>query len=158
MGENGRKALSMAAILAATLIIIGIGFAIISSTTGASQEAINDSNQKINAMIEADYEQYNEENVYGSDVYSKIREEKTSGGELIIRVTTNSSTTDYISTGSVTGTTLSGALTATTNVIAMQTAAKDENDNAYINPQASFSASLIYDANDSIRGILFVQQ
>ena len=107
------------------------------------------------------FNSFDNEVVSGSMVINTIKEYKNEGGEFIIVVTTSyPSTTQYISTGSISSNTLTGTLTAKTRAATDTDIQNLNNDttSTYINPHAEFMAQLIYDNNDVVKGIAIVQQ
>jgi hypothetical protein len=160
MSDGMATALKIIAALAIVGVIITLGYMI---TSGASKSAveINEGlNQKVGMLAEAEYDAYDETSANGSTLVSLIRSKRSEGGSVIIVVTTNNGTTQYISSGSVAGGTylLSSALTEVANPRSAETSAKDENSSTYINPVGMFECHLIYDSNDSLRGVYAIQQ
>lgn len=107
------------------------------------------------------FNSFDNEVVSGSMVINTIKEYKNEGGEFIIVVTTSyPSTTQYISTGSISSNTLTGSLTGKSRTATDTDIQNLNNDttSTYVNPHAEFMAQLIYDNNDVVKGIAIVQQ
>lgn len=141
------------------VVIAGVVLVIVTSQTETMSDTVSSANQDMQMLVEAEYSLYDSNDVNGQTVTTLIRKEQDSGGNFIVVVTTNSGTTQYISTGSVDASsyTISGALTAVADPRAALTAAKDDNSGTYINPSAMFDCNLLYDSNDSLRGVIAVQ-
>lgn len=107
------------------------------------------------------FQAFDNDVVSGSMLINTIKEYKTSGGEFIIVVNTSyPSSTQYISTGTVSSNTLTSVLAGKSrsdNDTDIQNL-NDDTSTTYINPHGEFMAQLIYDGNQVVKGIFAVQQ
>lgn len=160
MDQNIQKALWLGVGILFFGAVVSIGLFMF----GKGQSIAEASGQQLDVMAkqlgDIEYAGFDNEVVRGGDVINKIEQLKGNGGEVVVVVVTNSGTTTYISTGSVTGTAMTGTLTKKTKAqndsdIKL---AKDVNSTQYINNSGKFYAQIIYDTNEAARGILFIQQ
>lgn len=161
MDQNIQKALWLGVSIMMFVAIVSTGLFLFNkgkTVAEAGGEKLDNVSEQL-SMVE--YAAFDNEVVQGDLLANTIKQRKSTDGEFIVIVTTSyPSTTQYISTGSVSSGTLTGTLTAKTK--AQQDTdlqhLKDETASTYINPHAKFMAQLIYDANDVVRGIVAVQQ
>lgn len=161
MDSNIQKALWLGVSIMMFVAIVSTGLFLFNkgkTVAEAGGEKLDNVSEQL-SMVE--YAAFDNEVVQGDLLANTIKQRKSTDGEFIVIVTTSyPSTTQYISTGSVSGGLLSGTLTAKTK--AQQDTdlqnLKDETASTYINPHAKFMAQLIYDSNDVVRGIVAIQQ
>jgi len=107
------------------------------------------------------YAAFDNSKVAGSMLINTVKEYKNESGEFIIVVRTNyPTTTQYISTGTISKNVLSGTLKDKTRSI-IDTEIQNMTDatsSDYINPHSEFMAQLVYDNNDVVKGIYAIQQ
>lgn len=157
MSDGARKMLMAGAGFLFAFLFIASMFKIFNK----SSETVNVAGEKIDnltqEMIVADKTQYDDQEVSGSDVLNAITKFKSE--ELCVWVVTNKTSA---TSGTQYGYTLKAesegkfSLDAeSTNTIAK---AKKLSDKTYINPSGKFLGDILYDTNDVIVGIKFVQQ
>lgn len=147
--ENSLKGLILAAGTIITCVVISLGFFI---SREAKDTAANGANQinKLNAeFLESDKTIYEGATVSGSEVINVIK--RFAGERLAVCVSTNKSVICYgynldMSNGNI-------GEKSQSNI----TNAYSEENNAYINPYATFKGKIIRDGNDVITAIYFEQ-
>ena len=161
MDQNIQKALWLGVSILFFVAVVSIGIFLFNKGKAIADNSGKQIDQANMLIAEGEYSDYSNRIIQGNDVLNAINRYKNSGNEITIRVQTNYPTTyHYISTGTVNGTQLQGALTAK-NKTAIDTDIQNANTKTspyYINPYAKFYSQLIYDANGTVRGITVVQQ
>lgn len=157
MDQNIQKALWLGISILFFASVVGIGMMMFTSAKEVTTEGQKQINQAAENLTKQAFTNYDAVENTGSEVISAIKYFEENGGEVQINVTLkNGSKTSYISTGSPTSGTLTGKnrTSLTTDKKNMQ----DKTLSQYINPNGTFDSNLIYDSNDNIRGIEFVQK
>jgi hypothetical protein len=147
--ENSLKGLILAAGTIITCVVITLAFYISREAKQTAVNGVQEINQLNQEMAESDKLVYDNATVTGSEVLNVVK--KMAGNSVGIYVETNKTSTYYgynfdLSTGAL------GKKTE--NSISSATQSDNE---AYINPYASFKGTVIRDENDMITGIKFVQ-
>ncbi len=161
MDQNIQKALWLGVGILFFITVVSIGLFLLNQGKGLANEAGKQLTDVSVTLSEAEYSPFDNTTVSGSDVVNAIKRYKSNSGELIICVDTKlAATYQYISGGSVTGTSLSGTLNTKTKAVIDNDIAKseDKTDNLYINKSGKFYSELIYDDNEVVRGMTFIQQ
>jgi len=161
MDQNIQKALWLGVSIMMFVAIVSTGLFLFNkgkTVAEAGGEKLDNVSEQL-SMVE--YAAYDNEVIQGDLLANTIKQRKSTDAEFIVIVTTSyPSTTQYISSGTVSSGLLSGTLSTKTK--AQQDTdlqrLKDETSATYINPHAKFMAQLIYDSNDVVRGIIAVQQ
>ncbi|MDF2821530.1 MAG: hypothetical protein K0R15_1971 [Clostridiales bacterium] len=161
MDQNIQKALGLGVSVLFFVAVVSLGVLLFSQGVTLVEGAEESTSSVVAKLSESDYERYNSTEVSGTSVLNAIKNYNRDSGELIIVVTTNNITgIQYISTGTVdvSNRLAKNLITLKNSAIATQIkAAKDATSLYYINPSAKFDAELLYDENDAIRGISFIQ-
>lgn len=147
--ENSLKGLILAAGTIITCVVISLGFYI---SREAKDTASNGANQinKLNAeFLESDKTIYDGATVSGSEVINVIK--RFAGDKLGVCVATNKSVLCY---GYNVDVTSGNIVDKSQNNVSN---AYNEDNDAYINPYASFKGKIIRDDNDLITAIYFEQ-
>lgn len=161
MDQNIQKALWLGVSIMMFVAIVSTGLFLFNkgkTVAEAGGDKLDNVSEQL-SMVE--YAAFDNEVIQGDLLANTIKQRKSTDGEFIMIVTTSyPSTTQYISSGTVSAGTLSGTLAAKTKAqqdLDLQHL-KDETYSTYINPHAKFMAQLIYDSNDVVRGIIAIQQ
>jgi uncharacterized membrane protein len=161
MDQNIQKALWLGVGIMMFVAIVSTGLFLLNKGKAVAEVGGSQLDVVSEQLAMSKYNSFDNEVVSGSMVINTIKEYKNAGGEFIVVVTTSyPSTTQYISTGSVSSNIVSGSLTEkvrTTTDTDIQNL-NDDTSSTYINPHAEFMAQLIYDNNDVVKGIVAVQQ
>jgi hypothetical protein len=161
MDQNIQKALWLGVGILFFVSVVSIGIFLFSKGQAIAENSGKQIDEANSLIGEGEFKDYDNSVVQGSDVVNAINKYKSRRNEVVIVVKTKRSADyQYISTGSVSGTALSGELNAK-NKSANDSdikKANNKNDEHYINPYGEFYAQLIYDENGTIRGIYVDQQ
>lgn len=161
MDQNIQKALWLGIGILFFVAVVSIGIFLFNKGQSIAETSGKQIDEANSMIAEAEFSDYSNQEVMGSDILNAINKYKNKGDEITIKVVTNYPTTyQYISAGTVNGTELQTTLTGKTKSV-NDTDIKNANDKTspyYINPYAKFYSQLIYDANGTIRGILATQQ
>ena len=158
MDGNIQKALWLGVSILLFIAVVMIGMSVFSSGQEMAAEGAAALDDTTRTLSNAQYGEYDNKEVSGSDVTSAINKYKLQSGEIQIAVTNNSSTrTTYVSSGTASAGTLSELTLAAINTSIRNSQDKNSTTD-YINPYGEFYATLVYDGNDQIRGIEFIQQ
>ncbi len=159
MDNNIQKALWLGVSVLMFLAVVAIGMSMFQAGNTIAKEGQKGMNDMVSSMSEAEYAAFDNATVSGNDVISALNKYKHDSGEIQITVQNKSggSPVTYISGGSATGGTLSKINLSAINT-SIQNSQSKSSTSTYINPFGDFYATLIYDANEQVRGIKFVQQ
>ena len=161
MDQNIQKALWLGVGIMMFIAVVSTGLFLFNQGRAVAEVGGGQLETVAEQLALSKFQAFDNDVVSGSMLINTIKEYSRSGGEFIIVVNTSyPTTTQYVSTGTVTSNTLSSVLTAksrTANDSDMQNL-NDETSAAYINPHGEFMAQLIYDSNDVVKGIYAVQQ
>ncbi len=157
MDGNIQKALWLGVSILLFIAVVMIGMSMFQSSQEMAAQgsaAINDTSRELS---NAQFGIYDNKEVSGSDVSSAVNKFKRKTGEIQVIVDNNGGgPVSYVSGG-----TAATALTAMTDAV-INTSIQNSQDKTqtglYINPYGEFYATLIYDTNDEVRAISFVQQ
>ena len=161
MDQNIQKALWLGVSIMMFVAIVSTGLFLFNkgkTVAEAGGERLDNVSEQL-SMVE--YAAFDNEVIQGDLLANTVKQRKSSDGEFIIIVTTSyPSTTQYVSSGSVSSGILAGTLAGKTKAQQDQDLQrlKDATDSTYINPHAKFMSQLIYDSNDVVRGIIAIQQ
>jgi hypothetical protein len=161
MDQNIQKALWLGVGIMMFVAIVSTGLFLFNKGKAVAEIGGGQLDTVSEQLAMSKYNSFDNEIISGSMVINTIKEYKNEGEEFIISVSTSyPSTTQYISTGTITSNIVSGTLTAkarTANDTDIQNL-NDDTSSTYVNPHAEFMAQLIYDNNDVVKGIVVVQQ
>jgi uncharacterized membrane protein len=161
MDQNIQKALWLGVSIMMFVAIVSTGLFLFNKGKAVAEAGGGQLDVVSEQLAMSKFNSYDNEIVSGSMMINTIKEYKNKGAEFIIIIKTNfPTTTQYISTGIVTGNIVNGVLTgkalAITNTDIQ--ALNDDTSSTYINPHADFMAQLIYDVNGVVKGITAEQQ
>lgn len=161
MDQNIQKALWLGVGVMMFIAIVSTGLFLFNkgkNLADASGEHLDSMSEQL-ASIQ--YEKFDNMVVTGGDVLNAIKQHKPKSGSFIIEVHTNHpSSTQYISSGTISSNVLNGSLSEKTKAAMDEDLqqSKDVDASEYINPQGSFMTQLVYDKNDVVKGIVAKQQ
>lgn len=140
------------------IAVVAIGLSLFRQGQDMGNMASKELSKTSETLLNSKYTMYDGTDVSGTSVVSAIRNFRGDEGDIIIQVTTGSGNTyQYISSGTVSGDSVTSALSAKLSTSSDIANAKDSSHSRYINPSGQFDASIAYDANDVIKAIIFVQ-
>ena len=151
--ENSLKGLILAAGIAITLTIVGLGFYVSRNSTNTVQAGADKINDMTTEFMNSDMLMYDGTDVQGSEVLNVIN--KYSSDKLAIVVTNKAGVTvayGYDIVGSTDNYELG------TESVALLANAKDSSHKNYINTTKSFTGEILYNSNEAIVGIHFTQK
>lgn len=157
MDGNIQKALWLGVSILMFVAVVMIGMSMFTSSQEMAAQGTESINKTSRQLSNAEYGLYDNKTVSGSDVSSALSSYQHDGGDIQIIVDTLAGpVVNYVSDG----TPSSGALTAQSNaaISNLIKTSQNKSNSAYINPYGEFYATLIYDTNDVVRAINFVQQ
>lgn len=158
MDGNIQKALWLGVSIMLFIAVVMIGMSVFSSGQQMASEGAEALDNTTRVLSNSTYSMYDNKEVSGSDVISALNQYKQYSGDLQVMVTNNSgTTTPYVSSGDPVDGSLTELTLADINTT-IQTAQDKNQTDTYINPYGEFYATLIYDTNDTVRGVEFVQQ
>ncbi len=160
MDQNIQKALWLGVGILLFIGIVSTGLSLYNKGRGVAEASSQQLDKVSKDLSESSFAPYNNAKTSGADVMSAIKLYADQSGDFIISVKTNTGTTTYISSGSISSENTVGDLgKKSRGEIDKQIKAANESSNsAYINPTGNFYAQLIYDKNEVIKGITFEQQ
>ncbi|MBN2220971.1 MAG: hypothetical protein JW708_02115 [Vallitaleaceae bacterium] len=161
MDQNIQKALWIGVSIMMFVAIVSTGLFLFNKGKGVAESSGNKLDDMAMQLSMVEYEKYDNMVVSGSDLVNTIKNYKTRSGEFIVVIqTAYPSTTQYVSSGTVSSNVLSSTLTAKSKAAIDSDiqAALNETSSTYINPFGDFMTQLIYDANDVVKGIVAIQQ
>ena len=159
MDQNVQRALWIGVSILLFVAVVAIGMNVFNQ----SQSMVNESSEGLartsQDLMNTRYTSLEGSVISGTSVVSAIREHRGEEGDIILQVVTGSGNTyQYISSGTISGDSVTGSLSARTDTSGDITNAKDSSHSQYINPTGQFLVSLSYDANDVIRAVSYTQQ
>ncbi len=158
MDNNIQKALWLGVSVLMFLAVVAIGMSMFQAGNTIAKEGQKEMNDMVASISEAEYAAFDNASVSGNDVISALNKYKHDSGEIQIIVTNkNGSPVTYISSGSAQSGSLSKMNLSAINT-SIQNSQSKSSTGTYINPFGDFYATLIYDSNEQVRGINFVQQ
>lgn len=161
MDQNIQKALWLGVGIMMFVAIVSTGLFLFNQGRNVAEAGGEQLDTVSEQLALSKYQAFDNDTVSGSMLINTVKEHKTSGGEFIIVVQTSyPSTTQYVSTGTVSSNVISGTLaekTTSANDTDIQNL-NDDTSSSYINPHGEFLAQLIYDSNGVVKGINAVQQ
>lgn len=158
MDGNIQKALWLGVSILLFIAVVAIGMSLYSRGAAIAREGGDELDNTAKQLSASQYAVYDNKEVSGSDVIDAINKYKLMAGEIQVNVTTGGgTTTTYISTGSASNGGLTPMTLTTINTMIKASQNKSA-PSTYINPYGSYYATLVYDVNDTIRAIDFVQQ
>lgn len=148
MDEHSSKILYIIAAVIISLVIIGVVISQVNSGTETTRKATNTMNEKMTAMEESEYTQYDGLTITGSELVSYIK--SLSNDTICISVDNGSGTkTEYIYQSDLT----------TKSTATLADASNKANTNTYINPGSKFlGATIRDDQTDGIVRVEFTKQ
>lgn len=156
--ENSMKVILMGAAVLIVIAVIGIGIYFMSQGQDMANVADKELSRTADQLANSKYSAYDGTSVSGSSVVSAVKSFRDMEGDLIIQITTGAhAATQYLSSGTVSGDTVTSVLTALTTTSADIIDLKDSTHGEYVNPSGEFSARLAYDSNGVVRAIIFTQ-
>ena len=161
MDQNIQKALWLGVGIMMFIAIVSTGLFLFNKGKNLAEASGEQLDTMSEQLANIQYEKFDNMVVTGGDVLNAIKQYKQNSGSFIVEVHTNyPSSTQYISSGTISNNTLSGALSDKTKAQMDQDLQESKNTDAsvYINPQGSFMTQLIYDGNDVVKGIIAKQQ
>ncbi len=155
--SQGRKMLLEAVGLLLTIGLITFAVAMFNKGSNAAEQAGSKADKITQELMDGDKTKYDGNVVSGSDVLNAIKENKSA--ELSVWVLTKkTSSSGGVYYGYKLKVESGGKYSLDAASTALIADAKKITDNSYINPSADFLGSMIYDTNEAIIGIKFVQQ
>lgn len=159
MDQNIQKALWLGVGILLFIGIVSTGLSLYNKGRGVAEASSQQLDKVSKDLSESSFAPYNNAKTSGADVVSAIKLYADQTGDFIISVKTKTSSTTYISGGSISNGTVSSLSEMQRTAIDAQIKnANDSSHSYYINPTASFYAQLAYDQNDVIKGIVFTQE
>lgn len=162
--SNPQKALLMAAGILLTIALITIAVNLFGSASEATKSAQNEFSSMQEQLSAAAFSHYENGIQTGSQVKAAIRKYiKQEGFGILVKTGKNKTAGEAgvwygnkIAVSGGPGSVNYGSVVSAgeSNI----TLAEKETDNSYINPSGQFKGQLIYDNNNSIRGIIFEQK
>jgi hypothetical protein len=152
------KALMIGAGVLITIAVIAMSMYFLGRGQDMSNQADKELTRTADQLTNSKYSPYDGSNVSGSSVVSAVKSFRDMEGDLIISITTGvHSATQYLSSGTISGDSVTTTLTALSTTTADIADIKDSANVEYVNPSGEFAASLAYDANGVVRAIVFTQ-
>ncbi len=158
MDGNIQRALWLGVSVLMFLAVVAIGMSMFQEGNNVAKEGQKELNNVASSLHSAEFSGYDNMEVSGNDVISAINKYKHKSGEVQIAVTNNTgTTTTYVSSGSPSSGSLGEIGLDATNT-AIQNSQDKSRTSTYINPFGEFYATLVYDGNEQVRGIVFEQR
>lgn len=158
MDNNIQKALWLGVSVLMFLAVVAIGMSMFQAGNTIAKEGQKEINDMAASISQTEYAAFDNSKVSGNDVISALNKYKHQSGEMQIIVQNKTgSTMTYISSGSAQSGSL-GKINLSAINTSIQNSQSKSSTGTYINPFGDFYATLIYDANEQVRGINFVQQ
>ncbi len=158
MDGNIQKALWLGVSVLMFLAVVALGMSMFQAGNNVAKEGQEELNNIASSLSEAKFSGFDNAMVSGNDVISALNKYKHDSGDIQIAVKNNSgNTVNYISSGSASSGSL-GELSLNEINKTIQNSQNKSNTGNYINPFGDFYATLVYDSNEQVRGISFVQK
>ncbi|MCW3793937.1 ABC transporter permease [Paenibacillus sp. LS1] len=157
--NNASSALKVAAGIFLTIALITIVVLLFVSAQEATKTAQNNFSDIQRELSQATFTVYDSTTVSGNQVLNALRK-YSNKDQFGIQVITGKNATGAWYNNMVNLTTGSPTYGAITTGTATGTLAKasDEASNDYVNPSGNFESKIVYDGNNVVRGITFVQK
>ncbi|MCX7572119.1 ABC transporter permease [Tumebacillus sp. DT12] len=160
---NAQKALVMAAGIFLAIALITIAVIMFISAQEATKSAQNNFSSIQTELSATVFAGYDETIVSGSQVVNALRKfEQQPQFGILVRTGRNPGGQWYINTVSTSGTTKGtvtiGKPTDSSLDPTVNTSATKESSTNYVNPSGRFHSSLVYDASNNVRAIIFRQE
>ncbi|MEW4425998.1 ABC transporter permease [Paenibacillus pabuli] len=152
MGSNATAALKLGAAVFLTIAFITIVVALFISSTDAVKEGQTQFSSIQTQLSQTRYNIYENTTLSGSQVMNAVRQFNNETQFGVYVQTGKNGLTYYGNTFNQTTGEIDGTA-KNTNLLPAQ----DEANNNYINPSGKFKSSVVRDANNMVRGIVFVQ-
>ncbi len=159
MDNNIGRALWIGVGILFFIAVVSLGLSMLDQGRSIAQDQSEKLSDIQKRLSDAQFDIYDNQSVTGSQVVAAIKNFRSYKDVFSIRVTTNKGTVTYLNgaTFSGSGVSLGSGHDDTTIENAIKDA-RDEANNAFINPVAGFDAQLRKDANGVISAIEFVQE
>lgn len=158
MDANIQKALWLGIGILLFISVVALGMTALNKGKQVTESSMAELDKSTRMLSNAAYTSYDGHELSGDAVIAAIRAFKSTPDEIQITVkVSGGTTTTYLSTG----TPSTGSLSAINKsaIDAQVKAAQNKNSaTTYINPYGRFYSTLIYDANDVVRGITIEQE
>lgn len=138
MSEGALKFINIAIVILASCTILTFGFRMVRNMNSTSDVVLEDTNNTVNNMKTAEFSKYNNKTVSGDDIILAVNKYQT---QMWVKV--------YLSTK--VGDPVEFRYFPATNYEVIN----EPDTNDYIDPEKSFTATLSYDVNGFIDGIIF---
>lgn len=152
MGSNANGALKLGAGIFLTLALITIVVNLFISSTEAVKEGQTQFTDIQTQLSQTRYNIYENTTLSGSQVMNAIRQFNNADQFGVFVKTGKNGLTYYGNTFNQTTGEIDGTA-KNTNLVPAQ----DESNNNYINPSGKFKSSIVHDANNMVRGLVFIQ-
>ncbi|WP_145142291.1 ABC transporter permease [Paenibacillus sp. Y412MC10] len=152
MGSNATSALKIGAAVFLTIALITIVVNLFMSATDAVKEGQTQFSKIQTQLSQTRYNIYEDTTLTGSQVMNAVRQFNNENQFGVFVQTGKNGMTYYGNTFNQTSGEIEGTA-KNTNILPAQ----DEANNNYINPSGKFKSSVVRDANNMVRGIIFVQ-
>lgn len=153
MGSNATAALKLGASVFLTIAFITIVVALFISSTDAVKEGQTQFSSIQTQLSQTRYNIYENTTLSGSQVMNAVRQFNNETQFGVYVQTGKNGVTYYGNTFNQTTGEIDGTA-KNTNLLPAQ----DEANNNYINPSGKFKSSVVRDANNMVRGIVFTQK
>ncbi|OMF76752.1 ABC transporter permease [Paenibacillus glucanolyticus] len=152
MGSNATAALKLGAAVFLTIALITIVVSLFISSTDAVKEGQTQFSSIQTQLSQTRYNIYENTTLSGSQVMNAVRQFNNETQFGVYVQTGKNGVTYYGNTFNQT----TGEIDGTAKNTNLQPA-QDETNNNYINPSGKFKSSVVRDANNMVRGIVFIQ-
>lgn len=161
MEENTSRPLIIAAGLILAMLIIALAFGIYNTSKDTANDAVSQITNLSTTLAESEFTQWEGQTVTGSQVVSLIKQFQTDTCAVVVdnngAVAGGVTNYGYVLTSGFTTTT--GTLTNARSTSTVAMATDKTNSGAYVTPSASFTCTVIRDANtEAIVGLYFTKQ
>ncbi len=141
------------------IAVVSLGLSMLDQGRSIAQEQSEKLSDIQKRLSDAQFDIYDNQTVSGAQVVAAIKSFREFKDIFSIRVTTNKGTVTYLNSASFSGSSVTvGSGHDDTTIENAIKSARDEANNAFINPVASFDAQIRKDSNGVISAIEFVQE
>ncbi len=159
MDNNITKALWLGVGVLFFIGVVTLGLNMFDKGKSAATEQSENLSELEKTLAESEYSMYDNETVTGADVISCIKKFREKSDVFAVKVSTKKGSITYLNSANLSGETVTLGLSYDKSRIEADIKeARTESSESYINPVASFDASLKKDSNGVISAVEFIQR